>query len=130
MRWTSGGSLQAGLGKPSDGVYVGVTAGTVAGTSTDAYLGNLNGLANRSLGGEYEVAAFDRRLSDSEIDGVVDALSLADLAPGDAYLYPRPAAGVADGAEITDPSTQIIDESAHGWTISTVDGTSAIQAKL
>ena len=128
MRWETGGNLTGGFGSPTGSLTGSTSAGTVADTTgTDVFLGNIVGTAGRSIGGDYEVAAFARHLSNAEIDGVVSALTLSALAPGDAYLYPRPADGQEVGATLTDPSTQVQDETAHNWSISTADGTSAIQ---
>lgn len=128
MRWENGGTLTAGFGSPSGALKGSASAGVVADTTgIDVYLGTIVNNGGKSFGGDYEVAAFARVLSDAEIDGVISASTLASLAPGDAYLYPRPAEGQEVGATLTDPSTQVQDETAHNWSISTVDGTSAIQ---
>ena len=127
-RWEQGGNAECGWGKPSDGNTSGVlsTPSTVADATATASVGNVAG-ANSSIGGEYEIAAFTGALTDAMINAVVDALSIVSVTAG-RFLYPRPAAGVSDGDAITDPSTQVTDDTAHTWTISTVDGTSSIQA--
>lgn len=127
-RWTTGGDMECGWGKPSDGLTSGtISVGTVTPEASAVADVAGYGVVDRSLGGEYEVGAFDRALSDAEIDAIVDALSIASVTSG-RWLYPRPAPGVEDGDAITDPSTQVVDDTAHTWTVNTVDGTSSIQA--
>ena len=126
-RWTSGGTTQAGWGLVSDGNHTSIASGTnTADATATVSIGNVAG-ANSSIGGEYEVAAYNAAPTDDQIAAAVAALTLVDIT-ANRYLYPRPAAGVAPGTTITDPSTQVADDTAHTWTISTVDGTSSIEA--
>ena len=129
MHYAAGGTQRVGWGKPSDGNTSSTTSRPVtARTGVTASVANLVG-ANGSLGGEYEVAMFDRVLSDAELDSIVDAGTIAGVTSG-RTLYPVPAPGVvgAPPTVLSSPSTQIADDTAHTWSLSTVDGTSDIQA--
>lgn len=128
-RWEQGGVAESGWGKPSDGNTSGTlsTPSTVADPTATASIGNVAGV-NSSIGGEYEVAAFSGALTDAMIDAAVDALSVAGVTTG-RFLYPIPT-GMADAEVLATPATQVADDTAHTWTLSTVDGSSDIQAKL
>jgi hypothetical protein len=121
-------SAEVGYGDPDDSNTDSGTLGgsPASGSGLPCYIGNINADADRLIAGDFEIAKFDRSLSDAEIQGIVAALHLRTLAPGDADVYPRPAANTPPNTVLTNTATQLQDEVARTYTINTNAGNSAI----